>query len=94
MTESQKDQQSRPKMFSEQEHVERLVHEIDRQRISVFQYEIKHGFQTYGNKMAPDVSIRLLGGDLAKVQELTLRVEAMVVDFVKNNPPRWPTVQD
>lgn len=93
MADQPKEQQPKQKMFTEQEHLERLTRAFDRARISVFTHEIKHGFQTHGDRMAPDVTIRILGGDLANVQALTLKIERLILEYAEQNPPVLLLVQ-
>lgn len=77
------DQKPKPKMLTEDEHKERLVKEIDRLRSVPLRHSIEHGWESHGNRLSPEVTIKLRGGDTNEVHQLALQIEQTILDFAK-----------
>lgn len=75
------------KTFTEEEFNKKLTEELKDACAQVFTYSIEHKLDHYGRNIAPEFSIELMGGDLLKVHELAIKLEDMVIQFSRENPP-------
>jgi hypothetical protein len=72
------------KTFTEEEHKKLLTEYIDAARKSIFCWEVDNKISHYPMSLAPEVHIKLSGGDAVGVRNLGIQIEQLILDYAKS----------